>query len=157
MAEMLLESKLDEKEIFRQLVLESRAGAESRVQSGGHSVAAGRSTRWTRWLGTSTSSSAASRSSSTSRSLSKRIDEDWDGVVADLERVRAAVVARANSVTNLTADAKTLESVAGSVEFLPRRAPRRRRGRGDGALVQGPRPPGAERAHHRSHAGELRG
>ena len=42
MAEMMLEAKLDDKEIFKQLVLESRAAMESRVQSGGHSVAAGR-------------------------------------------------------------------------------------------------------------------
>lgn len=42
MAEMMLESKLDDREVFRQLVLESRSGMESRVQGGGHSVAAGR-------------------------------------------------------------------------------------------------------------------
>jgi hypothetical protein len=38
MAEMMLDSKLDDREIFRQLVLESRSGMESRVQGSGHSV-----------------------------------------------------------------------------------------------------------------------
>ena len=116
MAEMLLESKLDEKEIFRQLVLESRAGAESRVQSGGHSVAAGRLDAMDSVAGYVNEQLGGLAQLEYLKKLSKRIDEDWDGVVADLERVRAAVVARANSVTNLTADAKTLESVAGSVE-----------------------------------------
>ena len=118
MAEMLLESKLDEKEIFRQLVLESRAGAESRVQSGGHSVAAGRLDAMDSVAGYVNEQLGGLAQLEYLKKLSKRIDEDWDGVVADLERVRAAVVARANSVTNLTADAKTLESVAGSVEYF---------------------------------------
>jgi len=49
------------------------------------------------------------------RVLTKRIDTDWDGVVGDLERIRAAVVSRHNSVTNLTADAKTLDASSAAV------------------------------------------
>ena len=47
--------------------------------------------------------------------LTARIDNDWDGVVADLEKIRAAVVSRANSITNLTADAKTLDASSSAV------------------------------------------
>merc|ERR1719390_394235 len=89
MAEMMLEAKLDDKEIFKQLVLESRASMESRVQSGGHSVAAGRLDAMD--------------------SVAGYVSEQLGGL-ADLEKIRAALVSRDGSVTNLTADAKTLEA-----------------------------------------------
>lgn len=116
MAEMLLESKLDDREIFKQLVLESRAGAESRVQSGGHSVAAGRLDAMDSVAGYVNEQLGGLAQLEYLKELSKRVESDWDGVVADMEAIRLAVVARARSVTNLTADAKTLETTAGAVE-----------------------------------------
>ena len=116
MAEMLLESKLDDREIFKQLVLESRAGAESRVQSGGHSVAAGRLDAMDSVAGYVNEQLGGLAQLEYLKVLAERVEKDWDGVVADLEAIRAAVVARAGSVTNLTADAKTLESTASAVE-----------------------------------------
>jgi Zn-dependent M16 (insulinase) family peptidase len=116
MAEMLLEAKLDDREIFKQLVLESRAGAESRVQSGGHSVAAGRLDAMDSVAGYVNEQLGGLAQLEYLKVLAERVEKDWDGVVADLEAIRAAVVARAGSVTNLTADAKTLESTASAVE-----------------------------------------
>ena len=112
MAEMLLEAKLDDREIFKQLVLESRAGAESRVQSGGHSVAAGRLDAMDSVAGYVNEQLGGLAQLEYLKDLAERVESDWDAVVADLESIRAAVVARAGSVTNLTADAKTLETTA---------------------------------------------
>ena len=116
MAEMLLEAKLDDREIFKQLVLESRAGAESRVQSGGHSVAAGRLDAMDSVAGYVNEQLGGLAQLEYLKVLAERVENDWDAVVADLEAIRAAVVARAGSVTNLTADAKTLETTASAVE-----------------------------------------
>ena len=116
MAEMMLQAKLDDKEIFKQLVLESRASMESRVQSGGHSVAAGRLDAMDSVAGYVGEQLGGLAQLEYLKTLAKRIDTDWDGVVADLEKIRAAVVSRAGSVTNLTADAKTLDATAGAVQ-----------------------------------------
>ena len=113
---MMLEAKLDDKEIFKQLVLESRASMESRVQSGGHSVAAGRLDAMDSVAGYVGEQLGGLAQLEYLKTLAKRIDADWDGVVADLEKIRAAVVSRAGSVTNLTADAKTLDATAGAVQ-----------------------------------------
>ena len=50
------------------------------------------------------------------RELVKRVDNDWDGVLADLYTISACLNNRAGSVTNLTADAKTLDLSMPSVE-----------------------------------------
>lgn len=115
MAEMMLEAKLGDREVFKQLVLESRAGMESRVQAGGHSVAAGRLDAMDSTAGYVNEQLGGLAQLEYLKALTARIDSDWDGVVADLEKIRAAVVSRANSVTNLTADAKTLDAAAGAV------------------------------------------
>jgi len=115
MAEMMLESKLDDREVFRQLVLESRSGMESRVQGGGHSVAAGRLDAMDSVAGYVDELMGGLAQLEYLKVLTKRIDTDWDGVVGDLERIRAAVVSRQNSVTNLTADAKTLDASSAAV------------------------------------------
>mmetsp|Transcript_14152 Transcript_14152/g.34028 ORF Transcript_14152/g.34028 Transcript_14152/m.34028 type:complete len:1117 (-) Transcript_14152:229-3579(-) len=110
MAEMMLEAKLDDREVFKQLVLESRSGAESGVQSGGHSVAAGRLGAMDSAAGYVNELMGGLAQLEYLKVLAKRVETDWDGVVVDLERIRSAVVARANSVTNLTADAKTMDA-----------------------------------------------
>jgi hypothetical protein len=50
------------------------------------------------------------------RELTKRVDSDWAGVLADLQTISACLNNRAGSITNLTADAKTLDLAMPSVE-----------------------------------------
>ena len=38
------------------------------------------------------------------RSLADRVESDWDGVVADLEAIRAAVLSRSKAYINMTGD-----------------------------------------------------
>ena len=123
MTEMLLDAKLTDKDVFKQLVNESRTGMESRVQAGGHSVAAGRLDAQDSVAGYVSEQLGGLAQLEYLRALAKRLDSDWDSVVADLEKIRAAVVQRAGSVTNLTADANTLDrvnaSVTGFIDALP--------------------------------------
>jgi len=123
MTEMLLDAKLTDRDVFKQLVNESRTGIESRVQAGGHSVAAGRLDAQDSVAGYVSEQLGGLAQLEYLRALAKRVDSDWDSVVADLEKIRAAVIQRAGSVTNLTADANTLDrvnaSVTGFLDALP--------------------------------------
>jgi len=116
MSELMLEAKFDDKNIFKQLVLETRAGMESRVQGSGHSVAAGRLDAQDSTAGWVSEQMGGLAQLEYLRELTKRVDSDWDGVLADLHTISACLNNRAGSVTNLTADAKTLDLSMNSVE-----------------------------------------
>ena len=116
MSELMLEAKFDDKNIFKQLVLETRAGMESRVQGSGHSVAAGRLDAQDSVAGWVSEQMGGLAQLDYLRELVKRVDNDWDGVLADLYTISACLNNRAGSVTNLTADAKTLDLSMPSVE-----------------------------------------
>ena len=81
MGEMLLEGKLDDREVMKQLVAESRTGMESAVQAGGHSVAAGRLDAMDSVAGFINEQLGGLSQLEFLKVLSKRIDTDWDGVV----------------------------------------------------------------------------
>ncbi len=114
--DVLLTARLDNRERFRQIVLEAKAGAESGLAPGGHIVT---NTRLRAHL------HPAYRIEETVngvenllflRRLAERIDSDWPGVLADLEATRAALVNRAGLIANVTLD----EARYG--EFAPRLA-----------------------------------
>ena len=116
MTEMLFDSKLDDQKIFKQLVLETRSGMEGRVQGAGHSIAASRLEAQDSVAGWVNEQMGGLDQLEYLRKLTKRVDEDWDSVVADLETIRKCVSSRNNSITNLTGDSKTLDLSLGSAE-----------------------------------------
>lgn len=119
MTEMLFDSKLDDQKIFKQLVLETRSGMESRVQGAGHSIAASRLEAQDSVAGWVNEQMGGLDQLEYLRKLAKRVDEDWDSVVADLETIRKCVSSRNNSITNLTGDSKTLDlSLSSAEKFL---------------------------------------
>lgn len=52
------------------------------------------------------------------RELSKRVESDWEGVAADLEAIRKAILQRAGTIVNLTGDERALSAAAEHVEDL---------------------------------------
>lgn len=53
------------------------------------------------------------------RKLVVRVDEDWEGVLADLTAIRAALLSRSGAMVNMTADERTLSAASPYVsEFL---------------------------------------
>lgn len=53
------------------------------------------------------------------RKLAVRVDEDWEGVLADLTSIRGSLLSRAGAMVNMTADERTLGSASPFVsEFL---------------------------------------
>lgn len=111
-SDILLTARLDDRDRFRQMVLESRAGLEAGIVGAGHRFAARRLDAPRSVAGWAGEAMGGLAYLDFIRGLAKRVDEDWEGVRADLEAIRAAVLGREGAVINATADAKTLDAAS---------------------------------------------
>lgn len=121
--DVLLTPRLDNRERLRQIVLEEKAGLEAGLIPGGHSVVFRRlRARFT------TADWAAEQMGGIAylfflRTLIQRLDQDWPGVLADLEAVRAALIGRAGMLCNVTVDQASFDvfrpRLAGFIASLP--------------------------------------
>jgi len=117
--DMLLEANLDNRERFRQMVLEEKAREEQKLVPRGHQVVNLRlrshfnEAHW-----------AAEQMQGVSylfflRELARAVDENWPRVFADLEEIRQTLVNRRSMVINLTADQEGRSSLDPAMgEFL---------------------------------------
>ncbi len=114
--DVLLTAQLDNRERLRQIVLEEKAGLEAGLIPGGHGVILRRlRARFT------TADWAAEQMGGIAylfflRTLIQRLEQDWPGVLADLEAVRAALIQRAGMLCNVTVDQASFDA------FQPRLA-----------------------------------
>ncbi len=123
MRDIALTTKLDNKERFRQIVLEEKARAESGLVPGGHGIVNGRlKARFT------TADWAAEQMSGitylqTVRQLIDEIDKDWPSVLQRLEFIKQYLINRNAMVCNVTLDAanwaKIQPKVQSFVQSLP--------------------------------------
>lgn len=96
--------RFDDRERFRQMVLEEKAGLEhALVPSGHHFVGLRLRSRF------NLADSLQERMGGVEnlfylRDLASRMDNDWNGVLSDLEELRRALVRRGGAVLNLTMD-----------------------------------------------------
>ncbi len=119
----LTRARFDDRERFRQMVLEEKAGLEhALVPSGHHFVGLRLRSRF------NLADSLQERMGGVEnllflRELAGRLDSDWSGVLADLEALREAVVRRDGAVVNLTMDEGMLSAHGGRfrefVDALP--------------------------------------
>ena len=106
----LTRTRFDDRERFRQMVLEEKAGLEhALVPSGHHFVGLRLRSRF------NLADSLQERMGGISylmflRELVARLDSDWPGVLADLEALRAITVRRDGALVNLTMDEGMLEA-----------------------------------------------
>ena len=123
MGEVLLDAQLSNRERFRQMALEEKAGFEARLVPGGNGMVDLRIK-----AGLTEAGWLAEQMSGVSyldflRGLVKRIDSDWEGVEATLVRIRDLLFNRGRMVVNVTADAGLWEgartALAGFVPGLP--------------------------------------
>jgi len=111
MRDVLLTASLDNRDRFRQIVLESKASMESGLVPGGHRIINRRlRARF------NPSDWAADQMGGVGylfflRSLIERIDTDWDGVLNDLTRVRDLLVNRQRLIGNITLDRESWRTV----------------------------------------------
>lgn len=117
--DILLEGRLDDRERFRQIVTRARAGRESSLVPSGNAYARQRlAARYSpaEWAD---EQMTGIDSLFFLRKLEKRINDDWDGVQADLAAVRAALINRRGLVANLTLDAAGQQEVRPALaEFI---------------------------------------
>lgn len=115
LAEVLDTVNLDNRNRFRQIVLEERGRQERKVVPNGHQVINQRirahfhQADWIREL-----TSGISYFQFLGR-LASQVESNWDGVLANLEKVRKLLISRPAMVLNLTADGKDF---AGLEPFL---------------------------------------
>jgi Zn-dependent M16 (insulinase) family peptidase len=110
--DVLLTPRLDNRERFRQIVLEAKAGMEAGLAPGGHGVASGRLRAHFHPAYRLDEIVGGVEHLFFLRRLAERIESDWPGVLADLEAVRAALVNRAGLVGNVTLDEASYSSFA---------------------------------------------
>lgn len=119
MRDCLLTARLDDQQRFKQMVLETRSALEAGLVGSGHSFAAARLDAQRSTAGWVAEQMGGLSYLEYVRKLASRVESDWDGVVADLEAIRSAVVSRSKSYVNMTADGATLEAVSPAVtDFL---------------------------------------
>jgi presequence protease len=102
--DVLLTVRLDNRERFRQMVLEEKARQEQKLVPGGHQIV---NLRLRSHF--SEADWAAEQMGGVSlllflRELARKVDEDWPGVLAVLEEIRRILVRRENMLLNVTVD-----------------------------------------------------
>ncbi len=100
--DMLLTVKLDNRERFLQMVLEEKAGMEGGMLFGGHQVAASRIAAAFGDAAWANEQMGGVSGLFFIRALAERVQNDWAGVLADLEAIRAALLNRNALVVNVT-------------------------------------------------------
>lgn len=119
MGEVLRDARLSNRERFRQMALEEKAGFEARLVPGGNGIVDTRIK-----AGFTEAGWIAEQMSGVSyleflRRLIKQIDADWSAVQAVLERIRDTLFSRRRMVVNLTADASLAAAAeAGLKDFV---------------------------------------
>jgi Zn-dependent M16 (insulinase) family peptidase len=121
--DVLLTTKLDNRERFKQIVLEDKARAEAGLIPGGHAVVNSRlRARFSEadWV---SEQIGGIEHLFFLRKLTTEIDKDWDSVLTKLERVRRLLINRAAMIANVTLDADSFASfspqLASFMEELP--------------------------------------
>ncbi|MCS7060665.1 MAG: insulinase family protein [Anaerolineae bacterium] len=121
--DVLLTAWLDNRDRFRQIVLEEKAGRESGLVPGGHTVVNRRlRARLNRadWVAEQMHGIDALFFV---RDLVERIDQDWPSVQADLEEIRRLLLRRDTMICNITLDEAAYHQfepkLSGLIEHLP--------------------------------------
>jgi presequence protease len=116
MSDVLLDARLDNRERFKQMALEEKAGFEARLVPSGNAIVDTRLKS-----GLTEASWIAEQLGGVSylsflRELVKRIDSDWASVETALKRIRDTLFNRGRMVVNVTADGALWERARSEIE-----------------------------------------
>lgn len=142
MGDVLLDAQLGNRERFRQMALEEKAGFESRMVPAGNAIVDTRLKS-----GLTEASWIAEQLGGVSylgflKDLVRRIETDWAGVEAALKRIREALFNRGRMVVNVTAEAGLWERARGELSDFLDRLPSVDRANADWGIVFSPRSEG---------------
>ena len=123
MGDVLLDARLDNRERFRQMALEEKAGFEARLVPSGNAIVDTRLKS-----GLTEASWVAEQLGGISylgfvRDLVKRVDSDWDGVLAALRRIRDTLFNRGRMLVNVTADGVLWDRAESEIASFLQRLP----------------------------------
>jgi Zn-dependent M16 (insulinase) family peptidase len=102
--DVLLTANFDDRERFRQIVLEEKAGAESALVPGGHIVVNRRLRARFHAAAYAAEQIEGLEQLFFLRRLAAQIENDWPGVLAGLEGVRKSLIHRERMIANVTVD-----------------------------------------------------
>jgi presequence protease len=111
LTDIITTARLDNRERIRQMVLEAKAGFESRLAGVGNGIVSSRlraQLNESDWAG---EQMGGITHYFYMKDLARRIDEDWAGVQADLEQIRREVLHRGEMVANVTADGAAIDAL----------------------------------------------
>lgn len=124
--DVLTTANFDNRERFRQIVLEEKASAEAGLVPGGHSVVNSRISAHFGPAGWAAEQMGGISHLFFLRELLQVIETDWPGVLARLEALRDLLVNRAHMIFNVTLDAPSWQQaephVQALIDLLPARA-----------------------------------
>ena len=107
--------ELNNKDRFKQMVLETVAGQEASLVGRGHTYAVGRLHAQRDAASAASERMGGVGNYQKMKDLSANIDAHWDQILADLTTLKAAIFKKQGMLVNLTADEATLSSIDGSV------------------------------------------
>jgi Zn-dependent M16 (insulinase) family peptidase len=121
--DVLLTAELDNRERFKQIVLEDKARAEAGLVPGGHIVVNSRLRARFSEAGWVAEQVNGLEHLFFLRRLAEEVEKDWQGVLGKLETVRRLLISRSNMIANITVDADSFApfspQLASLFEALP--------------------------------------
>lgn len=116
--EILTSATLDNKDRISRIVSEARARTEQRLVPSGHMVVATRLRAATHQAYAMEEAMSGLSNLHFLRQLEKRIEEDFQGVAKDLERMRQILLTRSGLILNATMDADTFTAVESDIKAI---------------------------------------
>lgn len=123
MGDILATARLDDKARFSQMVAETKANMEAGIVGSGHRYAGVRLAAQRSLAGWLSETTGGLSYLEFIRTLSKRVEEDWQGVQRDLESIRSHLLQRKGALINLTGDDRALSAATSHVNDLLARLP----------------------------------
>lgn len=113
---VLLRARLDNKERFRQIVLEEKAQTEASIIPAGHRLIALRLRSHLTEADRMAERLNGLEQLFFLRSLAERLESDWNGVLTELEAVRSAIVSAPRAIFNVTLDRESFNAIQPRLE-----------------------------------------
>ncbi|NJN44572.1 MAG: hypothetical protein HC806_07540 [Anaerolineae bacterium] len=116
--DILLTVNFDNRDRFRQRVLEAKSGMEAGLIPGGHSVVNQRLRAHFDETGWLSETMGGLTQLFFLRQLAQDVESDWAGVLAKLEAIRTTLIKRENMIVNVTLDADNWGQIRGQLASL---------------------------------------
>ena len=123
--DVLLTPRLDHRERFRQIVLDTKSSRENSLASAGHGVVGARLGACFNASGWFNEMVHGTEYLFFLRELARKVDEDWPAVLSDLQALHQAIIHRGGMICNITLDGESWARLAPQFRDFLDRMPRK--------------------------------